>query len=290
MIKFQKFQGTGNDFIIINESDLTNEDYSDLAKKICDRHYGVGADGMIVVSESTKADIRMKFYNADGSIASMCGNGIRCFSKFVYENGLINRKSFDVETLAGIMKPEVIVDDDGKVTFVKVNLGKPIFTSKEIPLSNANKYFIDEEIIVGENCLNISSLVIGTIHTVLFVNDFNDLDIKYIGQSIGYNNIFPAKTNVNFCKIINDKNIEVITWEKGVGITLACGTGAAASAIVSSILKNCDKKVNVKVLGGNLVIEQKDNEIFMTGDAEFICRGEYKFIKKSCKRRCLGDV
>ena len=278
MIKFQKFQGTGNDFIIINESDLTNEDYSDLAKKICDRHYGVGADGMIVVSESTKADIRMKFYNADGSIASMCGNGIRCFSKFVYENGLINRKSFDVETLAGIMKPEVIVDDDGKVTFVKVNLGKPIFTSKEIPLSNANKYFIDEEIIVGENCLNISSLVIGTIHTVLFVNDFNDLDIKYIGQSIGYNNIFPAKTNVNFCKIINDKNIEVITWEKGVGITLACGTGAAASAIVSSILKNCDKKVNVKVLGGNLVIEQKDNEIFMTGDAEFICRGEYKFI------------
>jgi diaminopimelate epimerase len=208
----------------------------------------------------------------------MCGNGIRCFSKFVYENGLINRKSFNVETLAGIMKPEVIVDDDGKVTFVKVNLGKPIFTSKEIPLSNANKYFIDEEIIVGENCLNISSLVIGTIHTVLFVNDFNDLDIKYIGQSIGYNNIFPAKTNVNFCKIINDKNIEVITWEKGVGITLACGTGAAASAIVSSILKNCDKKVNVKVLGGNLVIEQKDNEIFMTGDAEFICRGEYKFI------------
>ena len=278
MIKFQKFQGTGNDFIIINESDLTNEDYSDLAKKICDRHYGVGADGMIVVSESTKADIRMKFYNADGSIASMCGNGIRCFSKFVYENGLINRKSFNVETLAGIMKPEVIVDDDGKVTFVKVNLGKPIFTSKERPLSNANKYFIDEEIIVGENCLNISSLVIGTIHTVLFVNDFNDLDIKYIGQSIGYNNIFPAKTNVNFCKIINDKNIEVITWEKGVGITLACGTGAAASAIVSSILKNCDKKVNVKVLGGNLVIEQKDNEIFMTGDAEFICRGEYKFI------------
>ena len=278
MIKFQKFQGTGNDFIIINESDLTNEDYSDLAKKICDRHYGVGADGMIVVSESTKADIRMKFYNADGSIASMCGNGIRCFSKFVYENGLINRKSFNVETLAGIMKPEVIVDDDGKVTSVKVNLGKPIFTSKEIPLSNANKYFIDEEIIVGENCLNISSLVIGTIHTVLFVNDFNGLDIKYIGQSIGYNNIFPAKTNVNFCKIINDKNIEVITWEKGVGITLACGTGAAASAIVSSILKNCDKKVNVKVLGGNLVIEQKDNEIFMTGDAEFICRGEYKFI------------
>lgn len=283
MIKFQKFQGTGNDFIIINESDLTKEDYSDLAKKICDRHYGVGADGMIVVSESTKADIRMKFYNADGSIASMCGNGIRCFSKFVYENGLINRKSFDVETLAGIMKPEVIVDDDGKVTFVKVNLGKPIFTSKEIPLSNANKYFIDEEIIVGENCLNISSLVIGTIHTVLFVNDFNDLDIKYIGQSIGYNNIFPAKTNVNFCKIINDKNIEVITWEKGVGITLACGTGAAASAIVSSILRNCDKKVNVKVLGGNLVIEQKDNEIFMTGDAEFICRGEYKFIKKTVK-------
>ena len=277
MIKFQKFHGTGNDFIIFNESDLNVKDYSQLAKNVCDRHFGVGADGMIIISESTKADIRMKFYNADGSIASMCGNGIRCFSKFVYENGIVNKKSFTVETLAGVMKPEVIVEND-EVKFVKVNLGKPVFLSKEIPVSNENKYFVNEVINIEGSNFNISSLVVGTIHTVLFVNNFDDVDIEAVGQAIEYNKIFPIKTNVNFCKVIDEENIEVITWEKGVGITLACGTGAASSAVISSILKGCSKKINVKVLGGSLVIEQKDDEIFMTGPAEFICSGEYKFI------------
>lgn len=276
MINFQKFHGTGNDFIIFNESDLSIDDYSILAKKVCDRHFGIGADGMIIIAESTKADIRMKFYNADGSIASMCGNGIRCFSKFVYENKLVDKKRFTVETLAGIMKPEIIVENN-EVTFVKVNLGKVIFSSNEIPKSN-NKYFINEEINVEGTNLKISSLVVGTIHTILFVKDFNDIDIKKIGHAIENNKIFPIKTNVNFCKVIDEENIEVITWEKGVGITLACGTGAAASAVISSLLKGCNRKVNVKVLGGNLKIEQKDNEIFITGPANFICKGEYKFI------------
>lgn len=277
MIKFQKFHGTGNDFILFNESDLSIEDYSLLAKKVCDRHFGVGADGMIIISKSTKADIRMKFYNADGSIASMCGNGIRCFAKFVYENRLVDKKKFTVETLAGIMKPEVIVDNN-EVKFVKVNLGKAVFLSNEIPKGKNNKYFINEEINVEGTNLEISSLVVGTIHTILFVNDFNDVDIKTIGHAIEHNKIFPIKTNVNFCKVIDEENIEVITWEKGVGITLACGTGAASSAVIGSILKGCANKVNVKVLGGNLIIEQKNEEIFMTGPVEFICRGEYKFI------------
>ncbi|MBM6859655.1 diaminopimelate epimerase [Clostridium saudiense] len=276
-MKFQKFHGTGNDFILFNESDLNIEDYSLLAKKVCDRHFGVGADGMIIISESTKADIRMKFYNADGSIASMCGNGIRCFAKFVYENRLVDKKKFTVETLAGIMKPEVIVDNN-EVKFVKVNLGKAVFLSNEIPKGKNNKYFINEEINVEGTNLEISSLVVGTIHTILFVNDFNDVDIKTIGHAIEHNKIFPIKTNVNFCKVIDEENIEVITWEKGVGITLACGTGAASSAVIGSILKGCANKVNVKVLGGNLIIEQKNEEIFMTGPVEFICRGEYKFI------------
>ncbi|SCJ98859.1 Diaminopimelate epimerase [uncultured Clostridium sp.] len=276
MIKFQKFHGTGNDFIIFKESDLRIDDYSILAKRVCDRHFGIGADGMIIISESTNADIRMKFYNADGSIASMCGNGIRCFSKFVYDNKLVDKKKFTVETLAGIMKPEVIVENN-EVTFVKVNLGKPVFLSNEIPKGN-NSYFINEEIKVEGIDLAISSLVVGTIHTILFVNDFSDVDIKAIGYSIEHNKIFPIKTNVNFCKVIDRENIEVITWEKGVGITLACGTGAASSAVISTILKGCANKLNVKVLGGNLIIEQKDEEIFMTGPAEFICRGEYKFI------------
>lgn len=277
MIKFQKFQGTGNDFIIFNESDLNIKDYSLLAKRVCDRNFGIGADGMIITSESTKADIKMKFYNADGSIASMCGNGIRCFSKFVYENGLVSNKKFTVETLAGIMRPEVILENN-EVSFVEVNLGKPVFVSNEIPIGKENKYFIDEEINVQGTNFKISSLVVGTIHTVVFIEDFNDINIKEIGYSIEHNEIFPIKTNVNFCKVIDEENIEVITWEKGVGITLACGTGAASSAVISSLLKGCNKKVNVKVLGGNLTIEQKNDEIFMVGPANFICRGEYKFI------------
>ncbi|HSQ88483.1 diaminopimelate epimerase [Romboutsia sp.] len=277
MIQFQKFQGTGNDFIVFKVSDLNTINYSELAKRVCHRHFGIGADGMIVVEKSDVADVKMCFYNADGSIATMCGNGIRCFSKFVYENNIVNNTKFNVETLAGIMKVEVIVEDN-KVNFVKVNLGKPLFSSKEIPKDIEGEYYINKEITVDNEKLKISSLVIGTIHTVLFVEDFNGMDFERIGKVIENNEIFPIKTNVNFCKVIDKENIEVLTWEKGVGITLACGTGAAASAIISSIIYNCGKKINVKVKGGKLLIEEKEGEIFMIGPTELICKGEYNSI------------
>lgn len=276
MIQFCKFQGTGNDFIIFKETDLNVNSYSELAKRVCDRHLGIGADGMIIVSESTLADVKMNFYNADGSVATMCGNGIRCFAKFVYENNIVNTKEFTVETLAGIMKLEVILEED-KVEFVKVNLGKPVFSAHEIPEDIDDKYYINKKIDIENETYEISSLIIGTIHTVLFVEDFQNIDVKKIGQVIENNKIFPMKTNVNFCKVIDKENIEVITWEKGVGITLACGTGVAASAIISSIVHKCDKKINVKVKGGNLLIEQSEGEIFMTGPTKLVCRGEYNF-------------
>lgn len=276
MIQFQKLQGTGNDFIIFRGSDLNTINYNELAKKACNRHFGIGADGMIVVEKSSVADVKMCFYNSDGSIATMCGNGIRCFSKFVYENNIVNNTKFDVETLAGIMKVEVVVEDN-KVNFAKVNLGKPSFSAKEMPKNTEDKCYINKEITVDNETFKISSVVIGTIHTVLFVEDFNDMDFERIGQKIENNEIFPMKTNVNFCKVIDEENIEVLTWEKGVGITLACGTGAATSAIISSIIHNCSKKINVKVKGGKLIIEDKEGEIYMTGPAELICKGEYNY-------------
>lgn len=274
MIRFQKFEGTGNDFIIFKDIDVINVNHDILAKKVCNRNFGIGADGMMIVQESSIADVKMSFYNADGSIATMCGNGIRCFAKFVYENNIINNTKFEIETLAGIMKVKVEVKK-GQVEFVTVNLGKPLFFANEIPKTIDNEKYINKEIEAKGRILKISSLVIGTIHTVIFVNDFEKINFVEIGRSIENNKLFPMKTNVNFCKVVDKKNIEVLTWEKGVGITLACGTGAAASSIISSIIHGCDKRINVKVKGGQLVIEDKEGEIFMTGSAKLICDGTY---------------
>lgn len=285
MIKFQKFEGTGNDFIIFKDIDLSDIDHHELAQKVCNRNFGIGADGIMIARQSSIADIKMSYYNADGSIATMCGNGIRCFAKFAYENKLVNNTSFEVETLAGIMKVELELKDE-KAEHVTVNLGKPIFFSDEIPKTTDSEKYINKEIIVFGEKLKISSLVIGTIHTVVFVNDLNstfdsidsvesNINIEKIGKSIENNKLFPMKTNVNFCKIIDKGNIEVLTWEKGVGITLSCGTGAAAASIISSIVHNCDKKINVKVKGGQLLVEDKQGEIYLTGPVKHICEGQY---------------
>lgn len=275
MIKFVKYQGTGNDFIIINKSSLSeNINRKMLAKKVCDRKFGIGADGMIVIEESHIADMKMCFYNADGTIATMCGNGIRCFSKYIYSNKLVNKVDFTVETLAGIMKVNIIEEDE-KIIGVRINLGKPLFTSDEIPKDTEDKYYINKELIVNGEKYIINVLKIGTIHTVIFDDELILSKIEKVGHAIENHKKFPMKTNVNFVKVIDKDNIEVITWEKGVGITLACGTGSAASAIFSKMLKGCNERINVKVLGGNLTIENIKGEIFMTGPAEFICEGMY---------------
>ncbi|WBW97151.1 diaminopimelate epimerase [Oceanirhabdus sp. W0125-5] len=274
MLQFEKLQGTGNDFIIFNGIENTLPNHNELAQKVCSRNYGIGADGMMVVEKSNIADIKMLFYNADGTQAPMCGNGIRCFAKYIYENKIIKEERFTVETLGGIMKPEVIIEDK-KIKSVKVNLGSPIFLSKDIPIDTNEENFIDKNIKVGEETINISGLVIGTIHTVIFVDDFNKINIEELGKAVENHKLFPLKTNVNFVRIIDKTNIEVITWERGVGITLACGTGAAASAAVSSMLYDTEKTVNVHVKGGKLIIEQIDGAIYMTGPAVKICEGVY---------------
>jgi len=274
MLKFEKLQGTGNDFIIFNGIENKLPNHNELAKKVCSRNFGIGADGMMVVEKSKIADIKMLFYNADGTQAPMCGNGIRCFSKYIYENKIVKDESFTVETLGGIMKPQVI-SEDNKIKSVKVNLGNPVFSSKDIPIDTNNENFLDKKIKIGEETLNISGLVIGTIHTVIFVDNFNEINIEQLGFAVENHKLFPFKTNVNFVKIVDKKNIEVTTWERGVGITLACGTGAAASAVVSSIIHHTEETVNVHVKGGKLIIEQINGDVFMTGPAEKICEGIY---------------
>lgn len=274
MLRFEKYQGTGNDFIIFEMSELEGLQYSLLAQKVCDRHFGIGADGMIVVAPSKVASIHMIFYNADGSIATMCGNGIRCFAKYVYDHQIVGTKVFTVETLAGILTIEM-VDSNEIESLVRVNMGRPEYVHEAIPDPQTGDEFINQVIEVDGEDYTVSSLVMGTIHTVLFVNQIDEQEAIRLGEAIEHHSLYPLKTNVNFCKIVNSQNIEVLTWEKGVGITLACGTGSAACTLLSQRLYGCENEVIVHVKGGTLFMQQQADGMYMIGPATLICKGQY---------------
>lgn len=274
MLRFEKYEGTGNDFIIFEMSELEGLQYSLLAQKVCDRRFGIGADGMIVVSPSTVASIQMIFYNADGSLATMCGNGIRCFAKYVYDHQLVDTKVFTVETLAGIFNVEIIENEEAK-SMVCVNMGRPNYFDSSVPTLESGEPFINQVIEIDQVPYTVSSLFMGTIHTVLFVEEIDEFEVVRLGSAIENHPLYPMKTNVNFCKIIDSNHLDVVTWEKGVGMTLACGTGSVACAFLSQKLYNCEKKIVVQVKGGELVMELVGDEMYMTGPTTFICEGEY---------------
>jgi len=272
-INVTKMQGTGNDFVIVDYSEYqkTNMPMSKLAKKICDRHFGIGADGMIIPKENVKnADIGWYFYNSDGSTAQMCGNGMRCFAKYIYDNKLIDKKLFSVETEAGIIKPELLENN-----LIKVNMGKPVFNYNEIPFWGESKlYVLDRE-------FEIFPVSMGNPHCVIIVEeDPMELTKKY-GPFIEINECFPEKTNVEFVKIISPREIEMRVYERGCGITLACGTGACASVIACVLNNLTESKVKVNLLGGPVFIEwqgNKDNvneDIFLIGSANYTFKAEY---------------
>lgn len=274
MLRFEKYEGTGNDFIIFEMSELEGLQYSLLAQKVCDRRFGIGADGMIVVSPSTVASIQMIFYNADGSLATMCGNGIRCFAKYVYDHQLVDTKVFTVETLAGIFNVEIIENEEA-TSQVCVNMGRPNYFDSSVPTLESGEPFINQVIEIDQVPYTVSSLFMGTIHTVLFVEEIDEFEVVRLGSAIENHPLYPMKTNVNFCKIIDSNHLDVVTWEKGVGMTLACGTGSVACAFLSQKLYDCEKKIVVQVKGGELVMELLGDEMYMTGPTTFICKGEY---------------
>ncbi|EOD01306.1 diaminopimelate epimerase [Caldisalinibacter kiritimatiensis] len=276
MIDFYKYQGLGNDFIVFDGIKNQLPNVNELAKKVCNRNFGIGADGILVIENSQKAAIKMRIINADGSEAKMCGNGIRCFSKHVYEKKLVSSESFNVETLAGIIEVEVSKSDNNKVKEVRANIGKPIYGNGLLPQLDNERIFKSEIEIEGKTYL-VYTLFVGCVHTIVFVEDFNHIDIDLLGPAIENHYIFPAKTNVDFCKIIDHNNIRVKTWEIGVGQTLACGTGAASAAVVCHQEHNTNKTVNVHLDGGEVKIQLKDGLVYMTGPAEFICSGKYNF-------------
>lgn len=276
MINFTKMQGLGNDFVVLDYENYkkTNKTPQELAVKLCDRHFGIGADGLIIVNPNTTlTDIGWIFYNNDGSIAQMCGNGIRCFAKFVYEKGYVNKKKFSVETKAGTIIPEIL--DDG---MVKVNMSVPILQPEKIPVkTNENLNF---EVKVSDRTFIANAVSMGNPHCVIITDeDTKALALKY-GREIETHSLFPEKTNVEFIKILSEEEINLDVWERGCAITLACGTGACASVTAAILNGLCSKKVKVNLPGGQLVIEwdgSKDDtnhNIFMSGGANYSFTGQ----------------
>lgn len=273
-INFTKMQGLGNDFILIEKSefDKVSEKFPEAAIKLCDRNFGIGADGIFVPVESEKADLGWLFYQSDGSTAQMCGNGMRCFAKFVYDKKIIDKKEFSVETLAGIIVPEVL--DDGKV---KVNMSKPVLTPEKIPFKGECSLNCKLEA-CGKDFL-VNAVSMGNPHCVIFTDGDAKALAKEFGGALEHHPLFPEKTNVEFVKILSNSEISVDVWERGCGITLACGTGACASAVAAILNGHCNNKVKVNLPGGTLTIEWAGNlqnpdfDVFMTGDAQYVFEG-----------------
>ena len=265
-MEFTKMHGLGNDFLVF-EDDGTGRDWNALAAKLCTRRLSVGGDGIMVVLPSDTADVKMRIINADGSEAEMCGNGIRCFAKYVYERGIVKKEDMTVETLAGIIRPKLIIED-GKVADVCVDMGKPLFDRASIPMQGEGDAE-NVEIQAAGRAVAISSMLMGVPHTMVLVDDIEAVDASVLGPAIERHSIFPRKSNVNFVQVLDDENIRVLTWERGAGLTLACGTGSCASAVETCRKGLTGPKVTVHLSVGRLIIEYTgDGRVLMTGPAE----------------------
>lgn len=271
-MRFEKYHGLGNDFIIFLEEDVKGLDYSQLAEKVCHRKFGIGADGMMVVGKSDIAKFNMIFYNADGSRAPMCGNGIRCFTHYIVNNNLVLEEEFSVETLAGVLNTKYT---KGEEFMVEVYMGEAKYEPKQIPVNSDKDRFLNEKIETTFGQIEVSSIFMGTTHTVVFTDDLGSVDVEGIGKEIENNPIYPVKTNVNFVEVKSKNEIDVNTWERGAGFTYACGTGCCASVVLAKDFEKVDARVKVNVPGGHMYVELKDSSVYMTGPSEKIAEGNY---------------
>lgn len=272
MMRFTKVHGLGNDFILIDGREEAR-DYNALAPRLCHRQTGIGADGLLIVLQSESAEIRMRIVNSDGSEAEMCGNGIRCFAKYVYEQGIVRSTEFGVETLAGVMRPKIVLQD-GKVAGVTVDMGEPHLECAEIPVLGEGRC-IDRELTVQGQTLRYTSVLVGVPHTVIYVDDPTDPKWMGLGWDIEHASVFPKRTNVNFAHVIDDHTVVLRTFERGCGPTLACGTGACSTAVASALNEKTGRSVDIQIALGTLHIEwAADNRVSMTGPAEIVFTGE----------------
>lgn len=269
-INFCKMHGLGNDFIIFTDTNDEVKDIQSKVQKLCHRNFGIGADGVMIVKNSDVAHVKMVLFNSDGSRASMCGNGIRCFAKYVWDKGVVRENPLNIETDDGIKIAELSIKDH-KVEEIKINMGKYSFESEDVPLSIDEK-LINQEVLINDRKFNLTSLHLGVPHTIVF-EKINDEVFEY-GPIIEKHTLFKNNTNVNFVEVISDKEINVKTWERGAGATLACGTGSSSSVVVCNILGYTGKNVKVNVPGGEMFIEIDGETVYMRGPAVIVYHGE----------------
>lgn len=276
-MKFTKMHGCGNDYVYVNGM-IEGEKITDkplLVRRLSHRHFGIGGDGVIFINASQNADFEMEMYNADGSKAEMCGNGIRCVAKYVYDKGLTNKKEITVES-GGKIKYLTLEIQEGKVANVKVNMGKPELEAALIPVISENKQVIAEEIMVQGQEYKMTCISVGNPHAVIFMDNVGELKIEGIGPFFENHERFPARINTEFVTILDENTIQMRVWERGTGETMACGTGACAAAVASILNGLTKEKVTVKLLGGELLIEwdREEDVVYMTGNATEVFEGE----------------
>lgn len=274
-MKFTKMHGIGNDYVYVNCFEESVKNPAEVSKFVSDRHFGIGSDGLILISPSAIADFRMNIYNADGSQAEMCGNGIRCVAKYVYDYGLTDKTEISVETLAGIKYLRLQVEN-GKVASVEVNMGAPILEPKEIPVAVEESPVVNVPVEVKGKIYHMTCVSMGNPHAIIFMNNVKDLDIAAIGPYFESHTVFPKRTNTEFVEVLDRNTVNMRVWERGSDETLACGTGACATTVACILNDKTENEVTVHLLGGDLKIrwDREANQVYMTGPATVVFDGE----------------
>ena len=275
-MNFTKMHGLGNDYVYVDCTKRELKKPEEIARFVSDRHFGIGSDGLILIKRSEVADFYMDMYNADGSKGEMCGNGIRCVAKYVYDYGLTDKKELTIETLAGIKELVLTIEED-KVAKVRVNMGAPILASEKIPVLASKEPVVKEPIVVDDKEWEMTCVSVGNPHAIVFLEEpVSTFPIEKVGPSFEHHKRFPNRINTEFVEVINRDRIKMRVWERGANETFACGTGACASVVAAILNGYCNKKVTVELLGGELEIEWKDadNGIYMTGSATTVFDGQ----------------
>jgi diaminopimelate epimerase len=276
-VKFTKMHGTGNDYIYVNCFEENIGDPAPLSVKLSDRHFGVGGDGIILICPSDTADFKMRMFNADGSEGKMCGNGIRCVGKYVYDRGLTKKTEVTVETLSGV-KTLTLNVENGSVKTVRVDMGEPVLRAADIPVVCDTPEFVNRPVTAGGSTYLMTCVSMGNPHAVTFVDDADPLQLTLIGPPLERHPMFPQRANIEFVQRIDNRTLKMRVWERGSGETLACGTGACASVVAAVLNGKCSRRAKVILLGGELDIEwsEENNHVYLTGPAEFVFDGEVK--------------
>jgi len=274
-LRFAKMEGLGNDYIYVEQFSGPLRSLPELARRMSDRHFGIGSDGLVLIGDSDKADFSMRMFNSDGSESEMCGNAIRCVGKYVYDRGMTLKTALTIETLAGIRNLKLSLSGY-RVSTVRVDMGKPVRDPGRIPVRDKGKDFIDREITVGGKKYRGTAVSMGNPHLVVPVKDVDALDLMTLGPLFENHELFPNRVNTEFMQLVSQREIRVRTWERGVGETLACGTGACASVVACVLNKATGREVSVRLPGGDLLIDwDKNGTVYMTGPATCVFDGEY---------------